>query len=166
MLSPRLQFFWHFHKWTHYGKPINIASQNWFCFYSISTKCWEIARSVHVIFDEKTIIPHVWFLSCMTSVLTLYCTGVHHILQMYALARYTFYFLTLVWFQLYEKSPVRVKIWTKKEKEAKILFCIYMAYDMVQGSLYTWRGNSFLLVKIGGKPNMSRVRAHCSNVFY
>ena len=45
MMSAHGQFLEHQNKWTHYGKPINIASQNRFCFHSISTKCWEIASS-------------------------------------------------------------------------------------------------------------------------
>ena len=56
MIPVHIQFLEHHHKWTHYGKPSNIASQNCFCFHSISTKCWEISRCVHVIFDGSGII--------------------------------------------------------------------------------------------------------------
>ena len=56
MMTAHWQFLEHQHKWTHYGKPINIASQNWSCFHSISTMCWEIAQNVQVVFDRCGII--------------------------------------------------------------------------------------------------------------
>ena len=51
MIPTHLPFLEHSHKWTHYGMPINVASQNCFCFHSISTKCWEIVQSVKVIYN-------------------------------------------------------------------------------------------------------------------